>query len=220
MRRDGATALFLAIDGRAAAVIAIADPIKPTTSDALRQLKALGLRIVMLTGDNRTTAEAVASHLHIAEVAAEVLPADKHDLVRRLKRDGHVVAMAGDGVNDAPALAAADIGIAMGTGTEVAIASAGITLVKGDLTGIVTGDHAQPRHHAQHPTEPVLCLYLQCDRCSDCRWRAVSGRRHSAQPGHCRTCHVVQFRLRDRQRAAPAPPPAVNIETLLQLPAR
>ena len=137
LRRDGATALFLAIDGRAAAVIAIADPIKPTTSDALRQLKALGLRIVMLTGDNRTTAEAVASHLHIAEVVADVLPADKHDLVRRLKHEGHVVAMAGDGVNDAPALAAADIGIAMGTGTEVAIASAGITLVKGDLTGIV-----------------------------------------------------------------------------------
>ena len=91
----------------------------------------------MLTGDNRTTAEAVASHLHIAEVVADVLPDDKHDLVRRLKHEGHVVAMAGDGVNDAPALAAADIGIAMGTGTEVAIASAGITLVKGDLTGIV-----------------------------------------------------------------------------------
>ncbi len=137
LRRDGATALFLAVDGKAAAVIAIADPIKPTTSDALRQLKALGLRIVMLTGDNRTTAGAVAGRLDIAEVVADVLPADKHDLVRRLKHEGHVVAMAGDGVNDAPALAAADIGIAMGTGTEVAIASAGITLVKGDLTGIV-----------------------------------------------------------------------------------
>jgi P-type Cu+ transporter len=137
LRRGGATALFLAVDGKAAAVIAIADPIKPTTSDALRLLRALGLRIVMLTGDNRTTAGAVAGRLDIAEVVAEVLPADKHDLVRRLKHEGHVVAMAGDGVNDAPALAAADIGIAMGTGTEVAIASAGITLVKGDLTGIV-----------------------------------------------------------------------------------
>jgi Cu+-exporting ATPase len=137
LRRGGATALFLAVDGKAAAVIAIADPIKPTTSDALRLLRALGLRIVMLTGDNRTTAGAVAGCLDIAEVVAEVLPADKHDLVRRLKHEGHVVAMAGDGVNDAPALAAADIGIAMGTGTEVAIASAGITLVKGDLTGIV-----------------------------------------------------------------------------------
>jgi Cu+-exporting ATPase len=137
LRRGGATALFLAVDGKAAAVIAIADPIKPTTSDALRLLRALGLRIVMLTGDNRTTAGAVAGRLDIAEVVADVLPADKHDLVRRLKHEGHVVAMAGDGVNDAPALAAADIGIAMGTGTEVAIASAGITLVKGDLTGIV-----------------------------------------------------------------------------------
>jgi P-type Cu+ transporter len=137
LRRDGATTLFLAVDGKAAAVIAIADPIKPTTPDALRRLKALGLRIVVLTGDNRSTAEAVASHLDIAEVVAEALPADKHDLVRRLRCEGHVVAMAGDGVNDSPALAAADIGIAMGTGTEVAIASAGITLVKGDLTGIV-----------------------------------------------------------------------------------
>ena len=137
LRRDGATALFLAIDGKAAAVITIADPIKPTTSDAVRRLKALGLRIVMLTGDNRSTAETVASRLDIGEVVADVLPADKHDLIRRLRREGHVVAMAGDGVNDAPALAAADIGIAMGTGTEVAIASAGITLVKGDLTGIV-----------------------------------------------------------------------------------
>ncbi len=137
LRRDGATALFLAIGGKAAAVIAVADPIKPTTPDALRRLKALGLRIVMLTGDSRITAEAVATHLDIAEVVAEVLPADKHDLVRRLRHEGHVVAMAGDGVNDAPALAAADIGIAMGTGTEVAIASAGVTLVKGDLTGIV-----------------------------------------------------------------------------------
>ncbi|MGC1410079.1 MAG: heavy metal translocating P-type ATPase [Acetobacteraceae bacterium] len=137
LRRDGATALFLAIDGKAAAVITIADPIKPTTSDAVRRLKALGLRIVMLTGDNRSTAETVASRLDIGEVVADVLPAGKHDLIRRLRREGHAVAMAGDGVNDAPALAAADIGIAMGTGTEVAIASAGITLVKGDLTGIV-----------------------------------------------------------------------------------
>ncbi len=137
LRRDGATTLFLAIDGKVAAVIAIADPIKPTTSDALRRLKTFGLRIIMLTGDNQSTAEAVASRLDIAEVVAEVLPADKHDLIRRLRHEGHVVAMAGDGVNDAPALAAADIGIAMGSGTEVAIANAGITLVKGDLTGIV-----------------------------------------------------------------------------------
>jgi Cu+-exporting ATPase len=137
LRRDGATVLFLAIDRQPAAVIAIADPLKPTTPDALDRLRALGLRIVMLTGDNRATAEAVASRLGIAEVAAEVLPADKHAHIRRLRETGRSVAMAGDGVNDAPALAAADVGIAMGTGTEVAIASAGIVLVKGDLTGIV-----------------------------------------------------------------------------------
>ena len=137
LRRDGATALYLAIGGRIAGVIAIADPIKQTAPEALRRLRTLGLRIAMLTGDNRSTAEAVARRLDIAEVFAEVLPADKHALVRRLRQEGRVVAMAGDGVNDAPALAAADIGIAMGTGTEVAIASAGITLVKGDLGGIV-----------------------------------------------------------------------------------
>ncbi|HEY2620801.1 MAG TPA: heavy metal translocating P-type ATPase [Acetobacteraceae bacterium] len=136
-RGDGATALFLAIAGRHAGVIAIADPIKQTAPDALRRLRSLGLRLVMLTGDNRSTAEAVARRLDIGDVAAEVLPADKHDLIRRFKTEGRIVAMAGDGVNDAPALAAADIGIAMGTGTEVAIASAGITLVKGDLGGIV-----------------------------------------------------------------------------------
>jgi P-type Cu+ transporter len=118
-------------------VIAIADPVKQTTPTALRRLAELGLRIVMLTGDNRTTAEAVGRSLNITDIVAEVLPNEKHALVQRLRSEGHVVAMAGDGVNDAPALAAADVGIAMGTGTEVAIASAGITLVKGDLMGIV-----------------------------------------------------------------------------------
>jgi P-type Cu+ transporter len=136
-RGEGATALYLAIGDRLAGIIAIADPIKPTAPEALRRLRDLGLRIVMLTGDNRSTAEAVAQRLGIAEVIAEVLPADKHALVRRLRNEGRVVAMAGDGVNDAPALAAADIGIAMGTGTEVAMASASLTLVKGDLGGIV-----------------------------------------------------------------------------------
>jgi Cu+-exporting ATPase len=137
LRSDGATALYMAISGRIAGVIAIADPIKQTAPEALGRLRTLGLRIAMLTGDNRSTAEAVARRLDIMEVFAEVLPADKHALVRRLRNEGRVVAMAGDGVNDAPALAASDIGIAMGTGTEVAIASAGITLVKGDLGGIV-----------------------------------------------------------------------------------
>jgi Cu+-exporting ATPase len=137
LRRDGATAVFVSIDGKAAGIFAISDPIKATTPEAIAALNRDGIRIVMLTGDNRTTAEAVARKLGINEVEAEVLPDRKSDVVRRLRQDGRVVAMAGDGVNDAPALAAADVGIAMGTGTDVAIESAGVTLLKGDLTGIV-----------------------------------------------------------------------------------
>ncbi len=137
LRRDGATALFVGVDGRPGGIIAVADPIKPTTRAALDALRADRIRIVMLTGDNRTTAEAVARKLGIDDVRADVLPDDKHRIVRKLKADGRVVAMAGDGVNDAPALAEADVGIAMGTGTEVAIQSAGVTLVHGDLAGIV-----------------------------------------------------------------------------------
>jgi Cu+-exporting ATPase len=137
LRRDGATAIYVAIGGKAAGVIAIADPIKPTTSEALKALAAEGLRVVMLTGDNRTTAQAVARKLGITEVEAEVLPDQKSAVIEKLRREGRVVAMAGDGVNDAPALAAADVGIAMGTGTDVAIESAGITLLRGDLMGIV-----------------------------------------------------------------------------------
>jgi len=137
LRQDGATAIFVAIDGEPAGIIAIADPVKSTTPAALAALKAAGLRIVMVTGDNRTTAEAVARRLGIEEVEADILPEDKAKIVERLRREGRVVAMAGDGVNDAPALAAADVGIAMGTGTDVAMESAGVTLVKGDLGGIV-----------------------------------------------------------------------------------
>jgi Cu+-exporting ATPase len=136
LRSNGATALFMAIDGKPGAVIAIADPIKASTPAALKKLHADGIRIVMLTGDNARTAEAVGRTLGIKEVQGDVLPEDKHRIVRQLKTEGRTVAMAGDGVNDAPALAEADVGIAMGTGTEVAIQSAGITLVKGDLMGI------------------------------------------------------------------------------------
>jgi Cu+-exporting ATPase len=136
LRGDGATALFLAVDGKPGAVIAIADPIKGSTPTALDSLRADGMRIVMLTGDNMTTAKAVGRKLRIDEVQGDVLPEDKHRIVRSLRVEGRIVAMAGDGVNDAPALAEADVGIAMGTGTEVAIQSAGITLVKGDLAGI------------------------------------------------------------------------------------
>jgi len=136
-RRDGATALFLAIDKKAAGVIAISDPIKATTQTAIDALKADGVHVVMLTGDNQATANVVGSKLGIDDVRGDVLPEDKQRIVRDLRADGKIVAMAGDGVNDAPALAAADVGIAMGTGTEVAIQSAGVTLVKGDLAGIV-----------------------------------------------------------------------------------
>ena len=136
-RADGATALFLAVDGKAGAVIAIADPIKGTTRAALDSLRTDNVRIVMLSGDNATTARAVGRALGIDDVRGDVLPEDKHRIVRSLRAEGRIVAMAGDGVNDAPALAEADVGIAMGTGTEVAIQSAGITLVKGDLAGIV-----------------------------------------------------------------------------------
>jgi len=137
LRGEGATVIFVGINGTLAGLIAIADPLKPTAQAALEALKADGISVLMLTGDNRTTAQAVAAKLGIAEVAAEVLPDEKNAVVRRLRHEGHVVAMAGDGVNDAPALAEADVGIAMGTGTDVAMQSAGITLLKGDLTGIV-----------------------------------------------------------------------------------
>jgi Cu+-exporting ATPase len=136
LRADGATAVFVALDGKLAGVLAIADPVKVTTPEALSALHAEGIRIIMLTGDNRTTAEAVARKLGIDQVEAEVLPDHKSEVVKRLRSEGRVVAMAGDGVNDAPALAAADVGIAMGTGTDVAIESAGVALLKGDLTGI------------------------------------------------------------------------------------
>jgi len=137
LRGDGATALFIAVDGKPAGIIAIADPIKETTPHALSALAATGIRVVMLTGDNRTTAQAVARRLGIAEIEAEVLPDQKSAVVEKLRHEGRVVAMAGDGINDAPALAAADVGIAMGTGADVAIESSGVTLLKGDLTGIV-----------------------------------------------------------------------------------
>ena len=137
LRQDGATAIFLGIDGQAAGILAIADAIKATTAEAIAALRKEGIRVVMLTGDNRTTAQAVGRKLGIDDVEAEVLPDQKSAVVARLKAEGRIVAMAGDGVNDAPALAAADVGIAMGSGTDVAIESAGVTLLKGDLNGIV-----------------------------------------------------------------------------------
>jgi Cu+-exporting ATPase len=137
MRNEGETVMFVAVDGRLAGLLGVADPIKESTPEALRALHNEGMRIVMLTGDNRTTAEAVARRLGIDEVVADVLPEQKIEVVKRFQNEGRVVAMAGDGINDAPALAQAHVGIAMGTGTDVAIESAGVTLVKGDLGGIV-----------------------------------------------------------------------------------
>ncbi|MBA4165753.1 MAG: copper-translocating P-type ATPase, partial [Erythrobacter sp.] len=141
LRADGATAIFLGIDGRVAGAIGIADPVKQTTPGALKALAEAGIHVIMLTGDNRVTADAIARRLGIDDIEADVLPDQKSAIVKRLRDEGRIVAMAGDGVNDAPALAAADVGIAMGTGTDVAIESAGITLLKGDLTGIARARH-------------------------------------------------------------------------------
>jgi len=141
LRRDGQTVMFVTVDGRLESLLGVADPIKDSTHEAIRILHRDGVRIVMLTGDSRTTAEAVARKLGIDEIEAEVLPERKVEVVKRLQNEGRVVAMAGDGINDAPALAAAHVGIAMGTGTDVAIESAGITLVKGDLRGIARARH-------------------------------------------------------------------------------
>ncbi|WP_404384356.1 heavy metal translocating P-type ATPase [Caenispirillum salinarum] len=153
LRREGATVMFLAVDGAPAGLVAVADPVKATPPEALRVLRETGMHIVMLTGDNRTTAEAVARALGIDAVEAEVSPEDKNAVVRRLRKEGRIVAMAGDGVNDAPALAEADVGIAMGTGTDVAIQSAGVTLVKGNLDGIARArvlSHATMRNIRQN----------------------------------------------------------------------
>ncbi|MCI1270082.1 MAG: heavy metal translocating P-type ATPase [Sphingobium sp.] len=141
LRSEGATAIFVGVDGSVAGTIGIADPVKVTTPDALKALDAAGIHVIMLTGDNRMTAEAIARRLGIADVEADVLPDRKSEIVKRLRSEGRIVAMAGDGVNDAPALAAADVGIAMGSGTDVAIESAGVTLLKGDLTGIARARH-------------------------------------------------------------------------------
>jgi Cu+-exporting ATPase len=141
LRSEGATAIFLGIDSKIAGAIGIADPVKETTPAALLALAEAGIHVIMLTGDNRVTAEAIARRLGITDIEADVLPDQKSAIVKRLREQGRIVAMAGDGVNDAPALAAADVGIAMGSGTDVAIESAGITLLKGDLTGITRARH-------------------------------------------------------------------------------
>ena len=145
LQQAGKTAMYVAVDGKAAGIIAVADRIKPTTPAAIAGLRKAGLRVVMATGDNPLTAAAIAGELGLDEVHADVSPADKQRLVEQFRGQGHHVAMAGDGINDAPALAAADVGIAMGTGADVAVESAGVTLVKGDLTGILRAKNLADR---------------------------------------------------------------------------
>ena len=204
LRGEGATAIFVAIEGKPSGVLAIADPIKATTAEAIRCLRDAGIRVVMLTGDNRTTAEAVAQKLGIADVEAEVLPKDKGKIVARLRAQGRIVAMAGDGVNDAPALAAADVGIAMGTGTDVAIQSAGVTLLKGDLQRDRDGAPSVACDHEQHPAESLFCFRLQRRRRADRRRRPLSGVRDPALADRRRSGDVIVLSQRHRQRA-PAP---------------
>ncbi len=201
-RQNGATAIYVAIDGRAAGVLAIADPIKPSAKAALQALRDDGLRIVMLTGDNLTTARAVAATLGIEEIEAGVLPERKSEVVQRLRDEGRRVAMVGDGVNDAPALAAADVGVAMGGGTDVAIESAGVTLLTGDLMGLRAGAAIVGRDHAQYPPEPRLRVSVQCRRRADRRRRALSGVRHPAVADGGRGRDGAVVGQRDRQRAA------------------
>ena len=193
--------MFLAVDGALAGAIAVGDPIKDTHPRRARALRADGLRIVMLTGDARGTAQAVARTLGIDEVIAEVQPADKARIVERLQSEGRRVAMAGDGINDAPALARADVGIAMGTGTDIAMESAQVTLVKGDLTGIVRA-RAEPRDGAQYLAEPRVCLRLQRARHSDRSGSAVSGDRPAAVPDDRRARDEPVFDFGHHQCAA------------------
>ena len=190
--------MFVAVDGNLAGLIAIADPIKPTSAAALAALQAEGIGIVMLTGDSRATARAVANKLGITDVEAEVLPERKGEIIARLKHDGRVVAMAGDGINDAPALAAADVGIAMGDGTDIAMASAGITLVKGDLKAVY-------HHHAQYPAKSIVRVSLQRRRRADRRRRTLSPIWYSIVAGNRRGGHGVVIGERHRQRVAAAP---------------
>ena len=202
LRQDGATVLFVAVDGRLAGIIAVADPVKGTTLGALDALRSEGLRIVMLTGDHATTAQAVARKLGITEVEADVLPDQKSAVIRRLKREGHVVAMAGDGVNDAPALAAADVGIAMGTGTDIAMQSAGLTLVKGDLAGIARAralSRATMRNIRQNL---VLAFVYNAVGIPGGRGRAVSRLRAAVEPDDRRGRHELELGVGDRQRAS------------------
>ena len=210
LRRDGQTVVFVTVDGRPAGLVGVADPIKDSTPEAMRALHKDGIRIVMLTGDGRTTAEAVARKLDIDEVIAEVLPDQKADVVKRLQREGRVVAMAGDGINDAPALAQAEVGIAMGTGTDVAMESAGDHARQRRPAGNCPRPSDQPADHVEHQTEPVLRVRLQRRRRPDRRRGPLPVVRASAVADDRRRGYVVQLGVGRRQCAPTASRPRVT----------
>ena len=189
--------MLVAWDGAVRGLLVVADTVKPTSAEAVASLKALGLRPVLLTGDNEATARAVAAEVGIDEVIAEVLPSEKADVIRRLQAEGRVVAMVGDGVNDAPALAQADLGLAIGTGTDVAIEASDLTLVSGDLRAAARRHPALARDAAHDQAEPGVGVRLQ-------RRRAAAGRRRVPQPGDRRARDGAVERLGGRQRAAAA----------------
>ena len=204
LRRNGETVMFVAIDGAAAGLIGVADPVKATTGEAIRALHAEGLRIVMLTGDSRVTADAVARQVGIDAVEADVLPEQKAAVVKRLQGEGRRVAMAGDGINDAPALAQADVGIAMGTGTDVAMESAGVTLVQGDLRGLVRARRLSRATMRNIRQNLFFAFVYNVLGVPDRGRPALPGLRLAAQPDHRQRGDDVQLGVRHRQRAATA----------------
>ena len=206
LRKDGQTVMFVVVDGAVAGLIGVADPDQGV--DRQKRFAVLhedGVKIVMLTGDNRTTAEAVARKLGIDEVQAEVLPEQKSEVVKRLQAEGRIVAMAGDGVNDAPALAQAHVGIAMGTGTDVAMESAGVTLVKGDLRGIVKARRLSRATMRNIRQNLFFAFVYNALGIPDRGRRALSVLRHASEPGDRQRRHDVQLGVGDQQRAAIEP---------------
>ncbi len=192
--------MYVVVDGAVAGLVGVADPVKQSTAEAIQMLHQDGIRIVMLTGDNRTTAEAVAKKLGIDEIQADVLPEQKGEVVKRLQAEGRMVAMAGDGVNDAPALALAHVGIAMGTGTDVAMESAGVTLVKGDLRGIAKARRLSRGTMRNIRQNLFFAFIYNVLGNSDRSGSALSVLRHAVKPGDRQRRHDLQLGLRDQQR--------------------
>ena len=199
LQKQGRTVMYVAVDQELCGVLAVSDPIKPSTAEAVDALHSMGLRVIMLTGDNEKTARTVAEKLGIDEFQAGVRPEEKHERIKALRAEGRKVAMAGDGIDDAPALAEADVGIAMGTGSDVAIESAGVILVKGDLRGIVKAVKLSRRTIAQHSPEPFLRLRLQCFGRADCGRSIPDLGTSASQPDDCCCCDELQFGVRREQ---------------------